>query len=178
MSLKNSAAQYGSVSKFFHWLIFILVFLMIAIVFLAVSGLFSKPIVGELFDIHKVTGLVILILVILRLLWALSNQWPQINRPSWEIYLARFVHAILYLLLLAMPIVGWIGVTAAGFPPEIFGYKLFFPGITENKALADSLLDAHVVMAWILIILLGLHIVASFKHHFIHKDDILKRMLP
>src|SRR3990167_7054195 len=172
MLLKNTATSYGSVAKFFHWLIVILLLCML------VFGYFlddiPKAYQGMAYNIHKLTGLTILSLMILRALWALINPKPELpaTDPAWQHSGARIVHLLLYVVVIAMPLAGWIGSSAANKPPHIGDFNLLLP-VAQDKALTEASFDMHNQLAIIIIVLISLHILAALYHHFIQKDNIL-----
>lgn len=177
--LKNTKNQYGSVSKCFHWGVFILVALML------ICGFFMEDLPdsmqGTTYMLHKSTGILILGLIILRLFWRWINITPVL--PSATPVLLRFaahlVHAFLYILLIAMPISGWILSTAAGRIPAFYGLiNMPFPGIEKSKEIATIAGNAHEFIAYALLFVIIVHIAAGLKHHFMDKDDILIRMMP
>jgi cytochrome b561 len=174
--LRNTDLKFGSVSKFFHWLVFLLVVTLILVGFFwGYTGTIKVSVI----NVHKLVGLLTLIIVLLRIWWTLSNRKPQIpNAKLWEKIAVHSTHGLIYLALIGMPISGWLMSTAAGYPPHILAYTFGMPGVTKNMALAGTAADVHLVLAWILITLVSLHILAAFKHHFINKDNVLKRMLP
>ena len=175
--LTNTASTYGSVSKFLHWLIFLLVTGML------IFGFFlddiPKDYQGMAYSWHKGTGLTILGLMIIRIVWALINTKPSpvAFTPMWQVFLERLVHWCLYLLLLVMPLAGWIGSVAAGHVPSIAGFAFNLP-IAKNKELADLAFSTHNNVALIIIALVSLHVLAALYHHFIKKDNVLMRMWP
>lgn len=176
MAIKNTTTSYGSVAKFFHWLIVVLVLGML------VFGYFlddvPKDYQGVTYNIHKLIGLSILIVIILRALWAMANVKPLLpaSLPLWQRSGARIIHLLLYVVLIAMPLAGWIGSSAGGRPPHLGDYKLFFP-VDQSKALAEAAFDTHHSLAIIIIVLISLHFLAALYHHFVRKDDVLRRML-
>lgn len=178
--LKNTLSQYGVVAKFFHWLIFFLVFFMIFLGFLlGLEVVKNKELSTELLNIHKLTGLSILILMILRAIWASINPKPLLppGTPSWQRYAERIVHFSLYGSLIIMPLAGWVSAVAAGHPPKLFGWEITLP-IPKSESLSDTAFSVHVTFAIIIIVLVSIHVAAAFYHYFIKKDDILQRMLP
>jgi len=179
MSYRNTATTYGSVAKVFHWTIFILVLAMIVVGFgyEAVPKEIGYPLIG----LHKSTGLVILGIMALRILWTLSNPKPGLpaGTPHWEIVVEKLVHWSLYGLLLALPISGWVMSTAADKAPSLYGLvTLPLPGVPIDKPLSKLANHWHGYMGWAISILIILHVLAALKHHFMDKDNILKRMMP
>lgn len=177
MPKRNTYQSYGSISKFFHWTIFLLVLVMIVFGFLL--GDIPKEWKGLAYNTHKLIGLTILLLMLLRTYWALRNPKPKLPNsvPLWQVAFARLNHFLLYLALLAMPIAGWIMSTAADKAPKLFGYTLALP-INPNETLSETAGYAHQILAYTIIALASIHILAALKHHFINKDNVLKRMLP
>lgn len=177
MPLKNTMTAYGSVAKFFHWLIFLLLFFMI------IFGYFLDDIPKDYqpfaYNIHKLTGLLILTLMVLRALWAMFNVKPilPMKTRTWERWAERMVHMLLYAVIIAMPLAGWIGSSAAGRPPHLGNYKLLLP-VPQSKPLVESSFSVHNTLAIIIIVLFCVHVAAALFHHFIRKDDVLRRMLP
>lgn len=141
--------------------------------------IFLKNIQPLTYDIHKLMGLTILGLVILRLLWALINPKPVLPAETFPLQklAERLFHAMLYMFVILMPLAGWIGSVAEGRAPYL-GHVSFELPIDQNKALADAAFNLHGTTAIILIVLISLHTLAALYHHFIRKDDILMRMLP
>ena len=179
MTLTNTNQSYGSMAKFFHWLIALLVIvLLLAGYFMDQIG--DKSIKLQVFNLHKLFGLAVLALITLRLLWRLANPVPLLppEMALWERTLEKSVKLFFYIALFIMPLSGWIFSTAAGHAPRIGNFILAAPFVPKNKVLADQIFNIHSIFAIIIIGLLCLHIAGAFKHHFINKDNILLRMLP
>lgn len=177
MSLRNTETSYGSVAKFFHWLIAILVIGML--VFGYFLDDFPKNWQGFTYNLHKLIGLTVLSLMVLRLIWALMNVKPALpaGTPAWQRSVEKAAHGLIYGLVILMPLSGWIGAVAGGRPPHLGGFKFDLP-IPENDALFSAAYVMHGNVALLLIALLSLHVLAAFYHHFILKDNILVRMWP
>src|ERR1700722_20116700 len=112
MCVFNTSTAYGVVAKFFHWLIFILIVGMLVVGYLLEDV--PKDWQRTVYNMHKLTGLTLLCLVMLRLVWALINKKPALP-PSTSLFEKmgeRLVHGLLYVALIAMPLAGWIGATA------------------------------------------------------------------
>lgn len=171
--------SYSGVSKFFHWIIALIVILMLSGSFFL--GSLPAPLKSQAFMFHKSFGITVLILMVLRLLWlAYAGKPPlPVTVPLWQKFFAHLVQYSLYFFLLLMPICGWLMSVAANKPPVFFGmFSLSLPWITPSKALAEFFELCHNTIAWILIALIILHICGAIKEHFIDKDGVLLRMLP
>jgi cytochrome b561 len=175
--LKNSQENYGSIAKFFHWLIFFLIFCMIPLGYF-MEDIGDKALRGQIINIHKLTGLSILVLMILRAAWAFINVKPHLplGTPQWQLWLERSGHFLLYVVIIAMPIAGWVGSVAAGYIPHLFDWKISLP-IAKSEALSDVSFSVHNTLAIIIIVFVSLHVLAALYHHVVKKDDVLKRML-
>ena len=177
MQLRNTSTTYGAVSKFFHWLIFLLVLAML------IFGYFLDDVPKEYkavaYNLHKLTGLTILLLMLLRLMWALTNSKPLLPAETscWQRGAERIVHGLLYAALIGMPLAGWIGAVAGEKPPHLGDFQFNLP-IAPSKALKNTAFDIHGYLAITIIVLVSVHALAALYHHFIKKDNILKRMLP
>lgn len=182
MEFRNTAVRYGSISKLFHW----------SIVLLVLSQYYSgwwedwvlpkhSPIaVFYINNLHKPIGVLVLGIALLTLIWKINNPHPHfpLSMKPWEILSARLVHSLLYLGLFVMPVTGIITTTLAGQPPKFFGLYQFPQFIAKNAVMAHFIFKMHRAAAYTLFTLIVMHILAALKHHFIEKDDVLKRMLP
>lgn len=174
--LRNTENSYGRVAIFMHWLIALLVFWSIFLG-LYMTRIDTSPLQLKLFRWHKEFGVLILILVSLRLGWRFINITPSLAElPLWERAAARAVHWLFYLLLLTLPIIGWLASSAAGIPVSFFGLFTLPDLISANEETRILLMTTHKWLAYTLIAFIGLHIAAALKHHFVDKDEILRRM--
>ncbi|MFC3909277.1 cytochrome b [Legionella dresdenensis] len=171
--------SYTKGSKFFHWFIAIIIIFMLPISFFLSDV--PEQYIGMAFTVHKSLGITVLFAMLLRVLWIIRYGRPAlpVHMPKWEKILAHTVQGSLYLFVILMPLCGWIMATAEGYIPSYFGlFSLPFPGIPLDKELASFMNQAHTIIAWIILGLLVLHVAGALKHHFIDKDDVLRRMLP
>lgn len=179
MRITNSDRQWGVASQAFHWLIAALIAAQAGLGWY-MTTLKLSPTKFELFALHKSLGITVLALALLRLLWRLANPTPSLpgQMSRTERWLAHASHGTLYLLLFAMPVSGYIINSAANFPLEYFG--LFpIPNLTaENEPLKNAATEVHETLIWILVGVLALHVAGALKHHFVDRDDVLRRMLP
>jgi cytochrome b561 len=179
MPLRNTRHRWGVLSQLFHWLIVALVIVQVTLASLADDLPPGAKKLGLLAR-HKSVGITILMLVILRLLWRSLNLTPLLptTLKPYERLLARFTHAALYVLLFAMPLSGWTMSSARGFPVSWFGFFTLPDLVPKDKALYEAFLTTHEVLACVLAAVVALHVAAALKHHFMLRDDVLRRMLP
>ena len=178
--IKNTKQQFGSVAKWLHWLTAILIITLLTVGFF-MDEIGDKALKGQVYNLHKSFGLTLLLLGLVRITWASMNVKPgySIKTPMWQQNAAKALHYLLYGLIIAMPISGWIMSTAAGHAPNFFGLMVLpFPGIPESKPLMEFFAEIHEFLAWAIIVSVAVHIAAALKHHFVEKDDVLIRMLP
>ena len=171
--LTNTREIYGSISKFFHWLIALLIITMLFLGFLMIG---QKAV-----NLHQLTGLTILALAAFRLIWSIFNQHPRLPNTvsTLEKIAARGVQGLLYLCMFGIPLSGWAMSTAFGFAPHIANMNLSMPGIPIDQQLGSFLETVHNTLAFVLIALISLHILGALKHQLIDKDSqVLRSMLP
>lgn len=178
MSLRSDPRRWGSVARFFHWT------MALAIIGNGIFALLIDLADGPMqklnwLALHKSIGLTVLALFLLRLLWRLLDSRPPVEpAPRWQRRLARAVHAVLYVLMAAIPLSGWWFNSTSGKPLQWF--KLFnLPALApKNKPLADIAIDVHQYLFWFLVAVLVVHVAAALKHHVFDNDNVLRRMLP
>jgi len=179
MQWRNSTSSYGAVAKFLHWGIVILI---IVQYFLAEAAeeLPDGPGKLDMITNHKSLGMLLLLLALARIGWKLANRGlpPPVPMANGQRIVAAAGHGLLYLLLLAQPISGWMMSSAAGYPVSLFGLFEFPALVSENHDLHESLEEVHEVLFTVLAVVAVLHALASLYHHFFVKDDTLRRMLP
>jgi cytochrome b561 len=170
---------WSSVAKFLHWLIAALILAQFALGWLA-STWQPSPTKLDLFVWHKSTGMLILALLALRLLWRLSHKAPELpwEMPLWERAGAQLSHFVLYVLMLALPLTGWVISSASNVPFKIFWTIPLPPIVAPDKSLADLFATIHGWLVTLLALVLTAHIGAALRHHYVKKDTVLTRMLP
>lgn len=179
MTSSNSPTSYNKVAIILHWLIGIAIIAMLACGLL-MDDISNKALRHTVYNWHKCTGVVILGLVFIRIVWRLINKQPDLPEglSAFERLAAKVSHFLLYAAMLAMPISGWMMATAAGYLPKFGSFAFAMPFVPLRKALANCAGDVHEIVAWCLIVLVGVHILAALKHQFVDKNNILKRMCP
>lgn len=179
--LGNTAQRYGAVAIALHWLMALLLILLILLGLYMVSqpdaGFDKKKI--TLILLHKEYGMLALALAALRLAWRVGNVLPALvtSLPNWQKVAARFVHLSFYGLMFALPVSGWLMSSAAGIPAYFFGSSL--PDfIAADDHSFRALIGIHKWLSFALIACLLVHAGAALRHHFMLKDDTLKKILP
>jgi len=178
VNIRNTAVSWGLPARLLHWSIAALLLCQIIVGWLARSWHLS-PAKLHLFVWHKSLGMLILALVLARLGWRLLNPAPRLPRetPKWKRVASHASHALLYALLIAMPLDGWLINSASGIPFRIF-WLLPLPGIIHaDSGLAELFKLAHFWMFVGFTGLLTLHVAAALHHHFVLRDEVLGRML-
>lgn len=171
--LKNTEREFGSVAKFFHWVIALLIIGMLCYGYI-MQGIDAT-------NLHQVTGLCILILAAVRIVWRFFNPAPKLPASllTIEKFAAHTVQALLYLCMFLMPITGWMMSTAYGLIPHIGSFEIPMPGIENDQSFGHMIENIHNTCAVVLIVLICMHVAGALKHHFIDKDpSILRSMLP
>ena len=172
--------RWGPVSQALHWSIALLVLAMAAIG-LSLDELPRSPKWFWVYDLHKSIGLLLLALVVVRLAWRLyaGAPPPVSGLPRIQRFAAGATHAVLYLLILAMPLSGWLYDSASGLRPlQWFGLVAVPRLIGADEGRADDLHDLHEDLFAILVVVALLHVAAAVWHHVFRGDATLARMLP
>jgi cytochrome b561 len=171
--------HYPPTSKLLHWLIAICV-LATAPVAIVMIRIGDGPAHDALYNFHKSLGVLILVLMVLRLINRLvvGAPVPDPEIEPWQRTASSIVHGSLYVLLLAMPVVGYIANSAYGASTPFFGLFDLPPIMGQDEALSKQLFTIHRWVGWLVIVLALMHIGAALQHHFIHRDNVLRRMLP
>ncbi|WP_313920052.1 cytochrome b [Tahibacter sp.] len=179
MALKSEANRWGVGARTLHWIMAVLI-IGLGLVGLYMSDLPNSPQKIKIYALHKSVGLTVLALLLLRLAWRLADRRPdELPMPRWQALAARAVHGLLYVLMFALPLSGWLYNSASGYPLQWF--SLFnLPSLTggADPALKGLAHNIHVYGFYVLVLALLAHAGAALKHHFIDRDDTLVRMLP
>jgi cytochrome b561 len=181
MALRSDADHWGSLAKFLHWAVVCLI-LVQATIGLVMVELPKKPNVIAVFSFHKSLGLTIFLLALLRLGWRAFDPHPNepATMPRWQIVGARSGHALLYTLLFAVPLSGWLFDSASSLRPLFWWGVVHVPSLTggPDKALKPLAQAAHEWLFWTLALVAVGHAAAALVHHYFNRDDVLRRMLP
>jgi len=180
MSLKNTHHSWGAVSQCLHWLTVVLI-LALAVVGLVMTELPRTPKYFWVYTLHKSLGISVFALLPLRLGWRLwaGAPRPVAGTPFWQHAIASVTHWLLYALLLAVPLSGWIYDSASSLRPFRWFGLFEMPKLSSpDEALAELAHSAHIGLFWIMIALVAAHAGAAFWHHLFQRDETLRRMLP
>lgn len=178
MGMRNTPERYGSVAQTLHWLIVLLLVGQVAAGMIAeeLPDGFDKLV---LLARHKSVGITILGLASLRVAWRfIDRPPPPPPMPRWQYLASRASHWVLYALLLAMPLTGWMMSSASNYPVSWFGLVQLPDLVGPDRGLKHLLEEVHETLANALIALVLLHVAAALKHQFWDRDGLLWRMLP
>ncbi|HKJ76265.1 MAG TPA: cytochrome b [Gammaproteobacteria bacterium] len=179
MRLRNDANRYGMVAVVLHWTVALLILTLFGLG-LWMTGLgYYDPWYQKGPALHKGLGVTLFALVVLRLVWRAANRRPEplSDHAAWERRLAPAVHGLLYLLLFAVMLAGYLISTADGRPVEVFGLFAVPATLSGLEHQEDIAGEVHFALAVTLVTLAGLHAAAALKHHFLDRDRTLLRML-
>lgn len=173
----SAATRYTRPAIALHWLIAGLIACGFALGWI-MTGLPFSPQKLKFYSWHKWIGMTVLGLAILRALWRLRHPAPP-SEPmaAWQHTLAEFAHGMLYALMFALPLSGWLYSSAAGYPVVYLGLVQLPDLIAKNKELAKALVQIHESFGYLLLATVGLHVLGALKHHFVDRDATLRRML-
>lgn len=171
--------RYSTSSIVLHWLIAILIVAAFAMGWY-MTDLRISPTKLKLYSWHKWLGVTIFGLVAFRLLFRFLKGVPSYpdTMQTWEKQVANVMHAALYGLMVAVPLSGYLYTYAAGFPVVYLGLVELPPLMSPNPEWKEFLKESHELLTTAMLVLVGLHLAAALKHHFINKDGVLQRMLP
>ncbi len=180
-TMTMTARRYSRGAIAFHWIIALLIVLNVAAAL--ISERLPKAEAVQVMGNHKAIGITILLLSLGRFAWRLTHRPPPFvaTLKPWEAALARTVHSLFYILMIAIPLTGWLTHSAfsGGKPIGVLG--LFsYPGLPlmQDRGLGETLGGVHEVLAFGMLALLALHVTGALKHQFFDRDGTLGRMLP
>ena len=175
--MKDTIHKLSPISVILHWVIGLALIATLAMG-LYIHNFASGAEKFQLLGLHKSFGILILWVAALRILWRFYNGMPKplAVPPRWQKILGHIVHGVLLIATVAMPMSGIIMTLSAGFPLQLFGLELVSAGdkspILRNIAHTMHGIGGKVVIGFIVI-----HILAAVKHHYIDKNNIVRRML-
>lgn len=162
-----------------HWAIALIIFASFPLGLYMVE-LPLSPAKLKLYSYHKWAGVTVFVLALVRLAWRWVRPAPPMpdSIPAWQRHVAGAAHALLYLLMIGVPVSGWLMSSALGFQTVYFGVLPIPDALAKDKVLGQGLVAVHVVLTYALAGLVAAHAAGALKHHLIDRDSTLFRMLP
>ena len=177
MAWRNTSERWGALARLFHWVIVLMLigqFIMAELAEDLPLGMEKIALLAR----HKSVGITILLLAVLRLGWRALNPTPRAPAGArWEHALARGAHVALYGLLFAMPLSGWMMSSAKNYPVSWFNVLPLPNLVPVSESIYEFMHETHELLATTLIVIAAAHVLGALRHHFIKRDDVLKRML-
>ncbi|MDY0054667.1 MAG: cytochrome b [Methyloversatilis sp.] len=171
--------RYTRTAMSLHWLI------ALAIIGMFGFGLYMvelplSPQKLKFYSYHKWAGVTVFLLILLRLVWRLTHRPPDLpaGMPAWQVSAAKAGHHLLYVLMVIVPLSGWLMSSAKGFQTVWFGVLPLPDLLAKDEALGDALLWAHRLLNWLFMAVVAGHVGAALKHQFVDRDGLMSRMLP
>ena len=177
--MAQPVSRYTPTAIALHWLMALLILGLLG-VGLTMTALPLSPFKLQVYSWHKWAGVSAFLLVCLRLAWRLGHRPPALpsGMPGWQRHAAHGMHHLLYLLMFAIPLSGWLMSSAKGFQTVYFGIIPLPDLLQKNKELGELLELVHSSLNFTLAGLVVAHIAAALKHHLFDRDEVLARMLP
>lgn len=180
MNSSDPGARYTSVAVALHWLIALLVVVQLTLGWTMIE-IPVKPVGVRAywFNLHKSIGVTIALLALVRLGWRWRHPAPPLPAtvPLWQRRAAAASHALLYVCLIGMPLIGFLGSTFSGYPIKYFGITLPQWGHKSDE-LKSFFSAVHLGLAWVFMTLITLHVSAAIKHLLVDRDGVFWRMWP
>jgi cytochrome b561 len=172
-----AAWHYSRVAVALHWLIAALILTLLPLGWYMLS-IEKDPNSGWYFSLHKSLGLTVAGLIVLRILWRATHRPARLpdSVPAWEAKLSTLVQLLLYACMVVMPLAGFLGASYGTHPTQFFGIALPV-WATPNHDRSEWFFSIHGVTAWVLVVLIGLHVLGGLKHLLMDKDGVFQRML-
>lgn len=176
--MNTTQKQYTLLAIGLHWWIALLIFIAFPLG-IYMHDLPFSPTKLKLFSWHKWLGVTVFLFVVLRIYWRLRHSPPALpdSLANWQKLVTHVVHGLLYLLMVAIPLSGWLMSSAKGFQTVLFGVLPIPDLLSKDKELGNILAIVHRTLNFSFLALVVMHVLAALKHHFIDKDVILSRML-
>jgi cytochrome b561 len=173
----TSILRYTTPAIVLHWLVALLIFVGFPLG-VYMHELPLSPTKLQLYSYHKWIGITVLLLAGLRVVWRLTHRPPPLpdSVVRWQRQASTVVHGLMYVLILAIPLSGWLMSSAKGFPVVWFGVLPLPDLVGKDKALGDLLVEVHETLNFTLLALVVLHVGAALQHHFIERQPFLQRM--
>jgi cytochrome b561 len=170
--------RYSPPAVVLHWLLALLIIGMVGLGWY-VGAIDGRPTARWWRDLHRSIGMAVFVLVLLRVLWRLFHRPEPLpaSLPAWQVRLARITQALLYVLMVVLPLMGLIGTVYSRSGLVFFGAPL--PRFAPFDRVASDLFYAiHAWLSWVLVGLVVLHVIGGLKHLLVDRDGVFGRMWP
>lgn len=170
--------RYGRPAIALHWIVAALIVVLVGLGWYMMS-VEKEPGSASLFDLHKSLGFTIFALIVVRIAWRATHRPEGLpdSVPRWQALASTLLHWALYAAMVVMPITGYLGASHQKRGPLFFGLPT--PRwATPDHDVAEQWFDIHSVIAWVLVVLVGLHVAAGLKHLLVDRDNVFQRMWP
>jgi cytochrome b561 len=169
---------YGPAAKVFHWSTVALLVVQYLVGWL-MPDIRRGMLPGTAMNLHMSIGIVVLALVLGRFAWRLAHPVPpEASLPGWQRAGSEAVHFLLYALVLATTLTGWVFASMRGWTITVFGVVPLPALVAENSPLGRAIGGWHETLTWALLVVIGLHVLAALVHLFVYRDRVMARMLP
>jgi cytochrome b561 len=175
-----NSESYSRTAIGLHWLIALLIICGFYLGWIMTDIPGFTPTKLKYFSWHKWIGVTVFALAVIRVLWRSSHKAPSMPRrmPGWQKGVAHLTHFLLYVLMLIIPVSGYLYSSAAGIQVVYLGVLPLPTIIGPDNAMKVTLKTVHIYLNYTLLILVAMHVLAALKHHFIDRDGLLARMIP
>lgn len=179
MTPLDRPSRYAPAQKWLHWSMAGLILAMVGIG-IAMTNLGEGALKNTLYELHKSIGITVLVLALIRVAVRARRGAPppEPNVPVWQVRAARASHAVLYLLIVLVPLAGWTATSSCCAPVNLFWTLPLTLPAPEGEAFAAGVFRVHFALAFLLVVVALVHIAGALQHHFLRRDRTLRRMLP
>jgi cytochrome b561 len=172
--------RYSPAQKWLHWLMAAVIVLGMIPVGLTMTRLGEGETTNRLYEIHKSFGVIVFALAVLRAGLRLTRGAPPLEPgiPAWQRFAARVSHSALYMLIVLIPITGWVATSACCAPVNLFWTIPVTLPVTGGEDFSKAVFRVHKALVYTLMGIVAIHVAAALQHHFVRRDRTLLRMLP
>jgi len=178
MANQEQAQSWTATARAMHWSMAALILLQAAVGWVG-AEMERSPLKVDVLTAHKSLGITLLLLVLFRLTWRWTHRAPAppAGSKTWEIRAAGLSHAALYLLMIAVPLSGWLSASTSIVPWKLW-WLVPWPDIAAvDQQLHGAAEEIHEALVWCLAAILAVHVAAALWHHFVKRDGVLRQML-
>lgn len=180
MRVADAPTSYSSAQKWLHWVIAAIIVLVMIPVGLTMTRIGDGPIKNSLYELHKSFGLIVFALAIIRAVvrWRRGAPPVEPDVPGWQRAAAYVSHYALYVLMILVPLTGWVATSACCAPVNLFWAVPLTLPLPLNDDVAKTVFPLHYAFVYALAAVLLAHVAGALQHHLIRRDRTLLRMLP